>query len=205
MRFTTAVPAILALVGATTAAPLTARDDKVTADIIARIAPLSQSCSDTNECRTNVQAAPFISAATANLSTGATAAVIALTAFESADYKYKRNKYPGRPGQGTSNMQMVNYNILYAQSIPALQSAVAQIGSITTDDQRNELLDLLVDDKYNFGSGPWFLTTQCSPEVLTELDQGTDAAFSAYMACVGTDVTSDRLAYWTRAKAAFNL
>ncbi|KAI1820036.1 hypothetical protein F4861DRAFT_92240 [Xylaria intraflava] len=204
MKFS-AIPVIVALAGATIAWPLAARDDRVTAAIIGQIAPSSLSCTDTTECRTNVQAAPLLSAATANLSTGATAAVIALTAYESGDYKYKRNKYPGRPGQGTSNMQMINYNILYAGSIPDLQEAVNQLGSIDTDDKKNQLLDLVVDDKYNFGSGPWFLTTQCARDVLGELEHATDQGFTAYMNCIGTDLTPERTAYWTRAKTAFNL
>ncbi|KAI8629133.1 hypothetical protein F5Y19DRAFT_91328 [Xylariaceae sp. FL1651] len=209
MKFSTAASAGLALVGAAMAAPLTTREAKSAAQIIGEIAPSSLSCaSTTGECRTNEQAAPFLVAAMAQYklqSSGQIAAVLALTAFESVGYQYKHNVSPGRPGQGTSNMQMIDYNVEYANSIPALKDKVAALGALDSDDKKNQLLALVTADEYNFGSGPWFLTTKCSPDVVDGLRSGTDAAFAAYMACVGTPVTDERTAFWMRAKAAFGL
>ncbi|KAI1172403.1 hypothetical protein F4777DRAFT_590583 [Nemania sp. FL0916] len=208
MKFSSTLSAGLALAGMAVAAPLEVRDGKSAAQIIGEIAPNSLTCADASECRTNVQAAPFLIDAMSKYglkSSGQIAAVLSLTAFESVDYKYKHNISPGRPGQGTSNMQMIDFNVEYAQSIDELKTQVGAIGSTATDDAKNKVLALVTDDKYNFGSGPWFLTTKCPPDVVSGLTAGTDAAFNAYMSCVGVTVTPDRMAYWTRAKAAFGL
>jgi hypothetical protein len=208
MKFSIAASAGLALAGSAIASPLRTRGAKTAADIIGEIAPGSLSCSETTECRTNVQAAPFLINAMSTYklqSAGQIAAVLALTAFESVDYKYKHNVSPGRPGQGTSNLQMINFNIEYANSIPALKDKVAALGSIDSDDKKNQLLALVTVDEYNFGSGPWYLTTKCDKDVVSGLTAATDEAFAAYMGCVGVTVTDDRKAYWTRAKKAFGL
>ncbi|KAI3332690.1 hypothetical protein F4824DRAFT_285641 [Ustulina deusta] len=206
MKYSTVTSAGLALAGLTSALPLVARQ-KTAAAIIGEIAPGSLSCADTTECRTNVQAAPFFIDAFQKYglgSAGQMAAVLALTAYESVDYKYKHNVSPGRPGQGTSNLQMVNFNIDYANTFPELQAKVSALGTIATDDTKNQLLALVTPDEYNFGSGPWFLTKNC-PQVVSPLATGTDEAFSAYMQCVGVELTAERSAYWTRAKAAFGI
>ncbi|KAI1298827.1 hypothetical protein F5Y03DRAFT_367159 [Xylaria venustula] len=216
MKYFTAISAGLALAGLTAAAPLELLQKKSAvksaAELIGEVAPNSLSCSgavSVADCRTNMAVAqPFIDAFQKYKLeyNGQIAAVLALTAFETTDYKYKHNVSPGRPGQGTSNMQMINYNIEYANSIPELKDKVAALGTIDTDAKKNSLLALVTDDKYNYGSGPWFLTTQC-PKVVDQFAPGNDmdAAFNAYMACVGVTATPDRLAYWTRAKTAFYL
>lgn len=210
MKFLLATTLLLA--GSSTAAPLRKRGgDTSAAQIILQIAPGSASCTDTKECRTAEQAAPFL--IDAMVKYGVTtpseiAAVLALMAFESVDLKYKRNVSPGRPGQGTANMQMWNFNLEYAKSIPELQSKVAALGTVTEGDtdKLNQLLDLVIDDQYNFGSAPWFLTTKCSSDVRTKLQSSAyDAGYAAYMACVGVQVDESRTAYWTRAKQAFGL
>ncbi|KAI1185945.1 hypothetical protein F5B17DRAFT_405859 [Nemania serpens] len=208
MKFSMPLSAGLALAGLTAAVPLATRQAKTAADIIGEISPNSLTCADAAECRTNVQVAPFFVKAMSQYglgSPGQIAAVLALTAFESVDYKYKHNISPGRPGQGTSNMQMINYNTEYAQSIPELKDKVAAIGAATTPDAQNQILALVTDDQYNFGSGPWFLKNKCTPDVVAGLEKGTDDAFAAYMACVGVTVTGERSAYWSRAKTAFGL
>ncbi|KAI1268786.1 hypothetical protein F5Y18DRAFT_167059 [Xylariaceae sp. FL1019] len=208
MKLSLAILAGLALAGNAVAAPLVERAT-MAADIIAAIAPKSKSCAGRgDECMTNVQiAGPFVAAMNQyDLKYPAQiAAVLALTAFESDEYGYNRNQFPGRPGQGTSNMQMIDYNVKYAESIPALKDKVAAIGDPSTDDKKNQVLDLVTDVNYNFGSGPWFLSTQCSKDVVEGLKVATDAAFAAYMGCVGVEATADRTAYWTAAKTAFGL
>lgn len=178
-------------------------------DIIAAIMPSSTSCASAtgqyaSDCRTNAQAAgPLISAMAAyNLThAGQIAAVLALTGVESADLRYKHNVSPGRPGQGTSAMLMPDNVLKYAQSIPEVQTGLEQAGG----DVR-KVLDLVVDDKYNFGAGAWWLATQCEAGVVEGLVLASDAAWEAYMGCVGVSVgDSTRLAYWGRAKTAFGL
>ncbi|KAI0404460.1 hypothetical protein F4802DRAFT_567155 [Xylaria palmicola] len=211
MKSTIAVSFGLALAGIATAAPLTSsfgqidglstRAVKTAAEIVGEIAPNSKTCANSDECRTNEQAGPLLAKAMAQYKldhAGPIAAVLALTAFESVDYQYKHNVFPGRAGQGTSNMQMYDYNKEYAESLKLTVPAG------DTDAGKNALLDILKDDKYNFGSGPWFLTVHCNDQI-ENLKTATDEAFTAYMSCVGVTVDEGRKAYWQRAKTAFGL
>ncbi|KAH7322618.1 hypothetical protein B0I35DRAFT_458885 [Stachybotrys elegans] len=177
--------------------------------IVEAIAPNARSCSDP-ECRTAAQAAPFIAQAMFDhgiFSVNQMAAIISLMAFESADFAFKRNAFPGRPGQGTANMQMPNFNLKYAKSIDSVRDKVAAIDSVEglSDQELNNILELVIPDETNFGSGPWFLVNECDPSVRAALDADVDSGFQEYMACVGVEVTEDRLAYLTRAKTAFNI
>ncbi|KAI1244658.1 hypothetical protein MGN70_014534 [Eutypa lata] len=188
------------------------------AEQVAQVAPETTTCDlgETPECRTNVDLAPFLLSSLESYGVteaGTVAAVVALTAFESANYKYKHNVYPGTIGQGTANMQMYEFNYQYARSITALADDLAALGfqadddtgAGATDDQKTKVLALVTPDEYNFGSGAWYLTARC-PETAKALAAGTDAAWQDYMTnCVGTTDTPEREAYWTRAKAAFGL
>ncbi|XXG98618.1 hypothetical protein Hte_004943 [Hypoxylon texense] len=211
MKYQAAAAASLLMAGQALAAPvqIQARDGGSAADLIAQISPASTSCADTTECRTAEQMGPLFADAMAKYElnqAGQIAAVLALTAFESVDYKYKHNVSPGRPGQGTSNMQMFEFNLEYANAIPELKDQVSGVTADADDAKKNEVLALVTDDKYNFGSGPWFMTTKCA-DAKDALSAGKDmdAGFQAYMQCVGVTLTDDRQAYWTRAKQAFGL
>lgn len=97
-------------------------------------------------------------------------------------------------------MQSAYFNVLYAQSIPALQKNYI-LGSGQSSDQLNAVRALLLDvDDYDFGSAAWFLTTQCSGTVRQGLEAGGRVGWETYLTkCVGTTATSDRDAYWQRA------
>lgn len=180
---------------------------------ILQIAPTSNSCSGApapEECATNAQAAPFLIEAMSKyeiFSVPEIAAVLSVIAFETADFKYNTNKSPGRPGQGTRNMQMANYNLLYAQSIPELATKLSAIttSSSTTglsDDKLNAIRALVLPDQYSWASGAWFLKTQCA-SIRPSLQTGSQAGFEAYMGCLGVTADADRLAYWKRATSSF--
>ena len=169
------------------------------------IAPASNTCGGAphpSECRTASQALPYIleSFNTYSIfSPGAQAALISTIAFESAEFKYQRNYFPGNPGQGTRNMQSASFNMQYAQSIPALAGQVSNAEAAGP----NGVRDLLISqDAWDFGSAAWFLTTQCGQSVQTALAQGSPDGFAAYIGCIGTTMTDDRQAYWQRAIAA---
>ncbi|KAI1342544.1 hypothetical protein F5Y15DRAFT_373112 [Xylariaceae sp. FL0016] len=208
MKFSATASATLFMAGATYAAPtLITPRDTTAADLIAQVAPKSVSCSNTDQCRTNVQAAPHFIQAFSDYklnSPGQIAAVLALTAFESDDYAYKIH-IDGNAGQGTSNMQSPDFNVKYANSIPELKTKLDAIGTLDSDDKKLQMLDLVIDDKYNFASGAWFLTTQCPQSTVDALAKGDDAGFNTYMECVGVTMTDARSEYWNRAKTAFNL
>ncbi|KAM5345931.1 hypothetical protein ACJ41O_011792 [Fusarium nematophilum] len=181
------------------------------APIIEQIAPNSKSCpSDNTDCRTAAQAAPHIVQGLSRYgiySLNEMAAVISLMAFESVDFKYKHNISPGRPGQGTANMQLAGFNLLYAKQIPGVGDELAGVESVDgmSDAELDDLLALVTPDEHNFGSGPWFLATQCDEGVRTALKEDVDEGFKAYMGCVDADATEERLAYLERAKEAFGL
>lgn len=181
------------------------------------IATTSNTCSGApfpSECATASQAAPYLISAMSTYSVTSLpeiAALLSLIAYETGDFKYAINHYPapGRPGQGTRNMQMANYNLLYAKSIPALEGQLATITTASStdglsDDQLNAIRALVLSDQYAWGSAAWFLTTQCA-SARPALQAGGQAGYEAYLSCVGTTATSDRLAYWTRANTAFGI
>lgn len=104
---------------------------------------------------------------------------------------------------------MGNYNFLYAKSISALSSKLSAITTASSadglsDDQMNAILALVTPDEYTWGSAAWFLTSQCA-SARPAIQAGGQAGFQAYMSCVGTSATSDRLAYWNRANSALGI
>ncbi|EAQ92508.1 hypothetical protein CHGG_00743 [Chaetomium globosum CBS 148.51] len=170
------------------------------AKAIAAVMPQSSSCDGADfpdECRTAEQAAPFISEACADLSDGECAATVALMGLESVDMRFKHNVSPGRPGQGTANMQMADFNKEYASELFGADKVAGK--------SPDEILAMVMPDEHNFGSAAWFLKTKCA-DVRDTLKAGTDAGWSAYNQCIGVDGSlPDRMKYWTAAKAAFGL
>lgn len=99
-------------------------------------------------------------------------------------------------------MQSPTFNEKYASSITELADAYASAtGDVVA------ILDLLLsDEKYDFGSAAWFLTTQCSESVREALQTGSEEGWEGYISgCVGTTVTDDRKAYWSRAVEALGV
>lgn len=116
-------------------------------------------------------------------------------AFESGDFKYDTpiNK---EPGKGTRNMQSATSNQKYVSSIPHYGPQV----SGCADDSDCLLKILTSNDYFDFGSGAWFLATQCSPEIRSGLASGSLEGWKAYITgCVSTTITPDRQAGWQRA------
>ena len=109
------------------------------------------------------------------------------------------------------NMQSAAFNLLYAGSIPALSSSLQAItagatsASSLSTTQQNDVRGLLTaNETYDFGSGAWFLTSQCTESVRSGLQNGSQEGWEEYITgCIGTTVTSDRMAYWQRAMQAF--
>lgn len=223
----------LALALLSTASPiplsLFIRDDAITEAQMVQIAPTSKTCDNPpakGECATASQAAKFTTQSFDDYkvtSKAEQAAIISLMAFESDDFKYNKNHFPGTPGQGSAysimisilillayidwvslarNMQSPAYNKKYAASIPALDDKIAKVADSPAD-----LLDLLRDNEtYDFGSGAWYLTTQCSKDVRSALQTGSETGWQRYISdCVGTSVTDERKEYWERAVKALGV
>ncbi|KAJ5240720.1 uncharacterized protein N7469_002311 [Penicillium citrinum] len=173
-----------------------------------QIAPQSKSCGDApakGECATAKTASNSTSQSfnTYKVTHKAEqAAILSLMAFESNDFKYNKNHFPGIPGQGTRNMQSTAFNKKYAKSISELEGKVSSVESSPAD-----LLDLLRENEtYDFGSGAWFLTTQCSADVRSTLQDGSEAGWKRYITdCVEATVTDERKKYWERAVKALGV
>ncbi|KAE8371013.1 hypothetical protein BDV26DRAFT_299195 [Aspergillus bertholletiae] len=177
--------------------------ETITAQQIAAIAPNSaKSCADRadksapSECADAQQAATNIAKSfdTYKVTSPAEqAAVISLMAFESVEFLYNRNKVPGVPGQGTRNMQSPAFNAKYAESL-----------NVAVSDDKAQTLDKLLEKlEWDFGSGAWFLTTQCTTDVRSALQSGSEAGWERYITeCVQTSVTEARKEYWQKATKA---
>ena len=104
------------------------------------------------------------------------------------------------------NMQSPAYNLKYAQSISSLASPLAAIkGTPGSPDYDNDVLGLLIsNDVLDFGSGAWYLASQCSDAIRSGLQSRNQAGFEAYVSeCINTtDQNGGRLEYWKRANAA---
>ena len=164
--------------------------------------PTSKTCNKTaqysNECVTAAQAVPWInnSFKTYGITTaGEAAGLIATMGKESGEFKYARHHF-GDPqvGQGTRNMQMANFNLEYAQSIPAIKEEV-----LAANGDAGKILEILVSNgDYDFGSAAWFLTTHC-PHLRSGLASGTDEGWDAYVSWIGASPDDGRLDYWHKA------
>lgn len=134
---------------------------------------------------------------------GEVAALVAYTLFESGNYKYKQNHYPGRPGQGTRMMAMPNYIKEYATAV-AGADAVAQAQAAGGDTGLTAVLALAnADDEKSFGSAAWYLTTQCKPDVRAGLVAETVDGWHNFLTqCIGTTAAAQRDPAWVAAKQA---
>ncbi len=186
------------------------RRSDLTADQLTQIAPTSNTCTGAaqpDECLTADKAVPFILASfkTYKITAPATqAALIATMALESGEFKYAKNHFPapGRPGQGTRNMQSKEFNDEYAASIPE----VAKLMPEAQKHGDSGVRDLLTNfGDYDFGSAAWFLTSQCTADVQSALAKGGDQAFAGYLACIGTQGTNARTKYYQAALKALGV
>ncbi|KAI4183927.1 MAG: hypothetical protein L6R41_005105 [Letrouitia leprolyta] len=196
-----------ALIPALLASPLNNLEKRTVSALLA-VVPKANTCTGAPsppECKTAEEAAPFINKSFriyGIASPGEAAAVIGIMAFESGDFKYNVNHFPGTPGQGTRNMQYPQYNLKYAQSIPALKDKLAAAGT----DPKAILSLLTANGEYDFGSAAWFLTTQCSETVRAGLKTGSLAGWQAYITqCIQTTTTPERQAYWQKAAKMMGL
>lgn len=161
----------IALAGTIAASPLVRKHTNcLTATDLTNIAPDTASCDGAaapTECAPADIAAPNIDQSFHTFkidSFGAQAALVAIMLFESGDFKYKINHYPGVAGQGTRNMQSPAFNEKYADWIVANgndSNVTTTSVSAASAQGPAELLDLINTDKWGFASAAWFLSTQC--------------------------------------------
>ncbi|KAF9735771.1 hypothetical protein PMIN04_001519 [Paraphaeosphaeria minitans] len=182
----------------------------ITAEQLTAMDPTTASCSGAAfaaECADASTAAPAINSAFEKYSIhepGVQAALIAIMLFESGSFKYNHNHYPapGRPGQGTRNMQMAPFNEKYATDLFGAGAVAAARAAPNGQDPSDAMLALVnAKDEDSFGSAAWFLTTQCNASIKDGLATGSSAGWEAYLVdCVGTTHDPARDASWTKAK-----
>lgn len=96
-------------------------------------------------------------------------------------------------------MQSPEFNTKYAQSITEIQDEVCK----ASGDVGQILELLLANEEYDFGSGAWFLTTQCKEDVRNQLQSGSEEGWERYITeCVETEANADRKGYWEKAVEA---
>jgi hypothetical protein len=194
------------------AAPLPAEENcsngVLTAENIVAVAPKTASCNGADfpeECADATRAAAAINKSfdTYKITeVGEKAALTAYMLFESGEFKYSKNHFPGRPGQGTRMMAMPPYVKKYATSVAGAE-AVATAEATGGDAGLTAILALVNgDDEKSFGAAAWFLTSSCTPKVRAGLVAQTTEGWHAFLTeCVGTTVDG-RDDYWTATKKA---
>jgi hypothetical protein len=176
----------------------------LTAANLVTIAPATASCTGADfpaECADATRAAAAINKSFSTYkitATGEQAALVAYMLFESGNFKYSQNHFPGRPGQGTRMMAMPPFVKKYA-------SSVAGADAVSSADAGLKAVLALVnsDDEKSFGSAAWFLTSTCTPEVRAGLVAETTDGWHAFLTeCVGTTAAAERDVPWLAAKQA---
>ncbi|KAJ2744327.1 hypothetical protein GGI20_003054 [Coemansia sp. BCRC 34301] len=120
------------------------------------------SVSTPDECAPNSRALAAINAAIAKYGVtqrGEIVAVVSLMAYESGNWQYNTNHFPGRPGQGTRAMLMYNFVEQYAQALHPAEATQALGGGMSNETQNN-VRALVLNDNDSFGSGFWYLVTK---------------------------------------------
>lgn len=180
-----------------------AASGSITASQLTQIAPTTVSCDGApfpEECADATTAATALNSSFKKY--GITkaeekAALIAYILFESGEFKYSKNHYPGRPGQGTRMMAMPNFIAEYASAAAdpsALASAAGNVDAI--------LATVNGDADKSFGSAAWFYSNKCTDAVKTGVRDGSMIGWQNFMTvCVGTTNDPAREEYWTKAKA----
>ena len=180
------------------------------------IAPTANTCDGAvkpDECRTAEQAAKYLVPGLAEygiVDKYEIAAVLSLIAFESVDFKFNTNQSPGRPGQGTRSMMMIDSILEYAKSIKELKPKVLEIAPEGTsaeslnDEQKNKVRALVLPDEYSFASAAWFYKTKCD-SVREAMKAPMPNAFALYGECVGYPPDPKREEKFALALKAFAL
>ncbi|KAK2758730.1 hypothetical protein FQN54_003420 [Arachnomyces sp. PD_36] len=211
-----------------TSSPSSSPEFTITTDQILQIAPNSKSCDTAtpkfaDECRTADVAAKYISESFERYGISSRveqAAVLGWMAMESGEFRFSRNHFPrpGRPGQGTYNIQSLAFNIKYIDATPELKSNLSTpvdiSSSICGPDAcvipatiANAALDMILqNDQYAFATGAWFMKDICSEEVKSALADDMEAGWEQFVTkCVYAPLSEIRREYWEKAKAALGL
>ncbi|KAJ2016579.1 hypothetical protein GGI03_005153 [Coemansia sp. RSA 2337] len=164
------------------------------------------SVSTPDECAPNSRAVKAINAAISKYGVtqrGEIVALISLMAYESANWQYNVNHFPGRPGQGTRAMLMYNFIEQYAQALYPSEATLA-VGSST--EALNNVRALVLNDNDSFGSAFWYLVNKASGyhAKADKLRSGNADDFKDYIVNgVGAGWDDTRHTIWETVNSAF--
>ncbi|KAJ1893978.1 hypothetical protein LPJ66_005454 [Kickxella alabastrina] len=164
-----------------------------------------------SECAPNSRAATAINKAIAKYGVtgrGEIIAIISLMAFESADWQYNINHFPGRAGQGTRAMLMYNWIEQYAKQVHAQDASklLATAGAGNTE-AMNKVRKLVLGDDDSFGAAFWYLVTAAPAyhNSTTKLREGNVDDFKDYVVNgVGAGWENERQSVWARVNSALS-
>lgn len=210
--------ALLPLLTSASVLPLNTRETSfptnyttLCASTLIEIDPNTSTCdspaSFPDECRTAIQAAPPISSSFARFgldTAGERAAAVALMLYESGSFKFNRNHFPapGRPGQGTRNMQVPEFNKAYATELFGAE----RVAAAEAEGGMDAVLELVSGDWESFASAAWFMRTYCTEGLRAGLREGSDEGWEKYITgCVGTTMDQGRLDLWEKAKKGLGI
>jgi len=186
---------------------------------ILKAAPSTLACpSGATACRNANQIATFINKSFAKFgftTPGEQAALFSLMAFETGNFVFDVNQFPGRPGQGTRNMMQFNFILPYAlqynrAAVLAIRpdlKAQSTPADVPSDTEKNAIRATVLDDTLSFASAAWFLRTKCPADIAAGLKTASADAFNAYMgpSCVGAGQDPARLAGYQATLAAMEV
>jgi len=187
---------------------------------ILKAAPSTASClsSAPAACRNAVQIATFVNKSFSKFgftTPGEQAALFSLMAFESGNFIFDVNQFPGRPGQGTRNMMMFDFILPYAlqynrKAVLAIRpdlTAQSTAADVPSDTEKNAIRATVLDDTLSFASAAWFLRTKCPAQIAAGLKTASADAFNAYMgpSCIGAGQDPARLAGYQATLAAMSV
>ncbi|KAJ2826366.1 hypothetical protein IWW50_002393 [Coemansia erecta] len=128
--------------------------------------------------------------------------------YESGNWTYNINHFPGNIGQGTRTMMSWTNVSKYAQSIHA-DAYTAAIGSVDVSAADNttktKVINLVLNNEDSFGAGFWYLKTQAPSyhNNPTALRDGSVEDFQAYVEQgIGTTWNAEREDIWTKVNSA---
>ncbi|RDA94951.1 hypothetical protein CP533_0184 [Ophiocordyceps camponoti-saundersi (nom. inval.)] len=151
------------------------------------------------ECRNSTSVAPQLEASFKQFNIGCrqeAACLVGLAMLESVNFTFMRNQSPGRPGQGTVNMQQCGFNLKWAKDLK--KGSFSDVTSLECADKTckdadkcNDVLNAVLEtDQGNFFSLAWFYATQCDKtDIKTKLRDNVSSCADYVTECVGTNGT----------------
>ncbi|TIA70999.1 hypothetical protein E3P91_02790 [Wallemia ichthyophaga] len=164
----------------------------LTAKQLERVAPKTSSCSEASymeECATSDVASERLTEAIEQHNTIAneSAAIIAWQLNESLEYRYNINHFSNgqkkhNPGQGTRCMANSEFIVGYVSAHEDLRGeATVDLGGNLSDEEKDSVLDLVLDDSHTYDVAFWFYDTQCTDSVKNQVRKGGMGGLDAFM------------------------